>query len=679
VPEGHPSDKYTLVISRQTVRNLGYKMYDTVAAVLAELVANAYDADAENVAITLPLGERLAEKRHGQYVDRGFTIEVADDGHGMTLDEVNSLYLKVGLDRRKVLGDRSRTKDRRVMGRKGIGKLAPFGICKVIEVITAGGEQTPQGFKISHVVLSIDEIEKQGADTDEPYHPQPGPRDEEFTPETGTTIILRSFTNKIVPDEETLHRQLASRFGIARDDWHVRITDSQTGASKELGELDIAVIEGTRIDVDDRPVPVPGEEDLKVTGWVAYAKESYKDRAMAGIRIYARGKLVARTLDFDVKTGFSGEFKMRDYLVGVIHADWLDEEEDLVKTDRGDILWDSERGRAFRVWGQELVKEVAQKSETSVRQAAWDEFRRLSKFDDMLIRVAPRDSRLRRSIESAAKALIGRHDMAAVRDPDYRIKIIDLAFAIGPHRTLLETLQTAAAEKTDSFDKLVSLFTTARMAEFYSLGQVAAERVEAVKRLSRLLDSKEAQEADLQDLIEEAPWLIAPNWTPISQNQSLRTLRDLLVQRTAHPDKVVEPVDIRGPRRRPDFVLVNNEGVLEIVEIKKPSHSLTDEEADRAYGYLLALKELLKEHEELASQYRRGVELIIICDDVNLKSASANAVLRDPDVARRTWPEVLEGTRIAHEQFLAAVRASRGEPEEQSAREVAASDQDGAG
>ena len=48
----------------------------------------------------------------------------------MPPEGVNQFYLKVGGERRKdpQRGDRSKKYDRRVMGRKGVGKLAPFGI-----------------------------------------------------------------------------------------------------------------------------------------------------------------------------------------------------------------------------------------------------------------------------------------------------------------------------------------------------------------------------------------------------------------------------------------------------------------------------------------------------------------------------------------------------------------------
>ncbi|MCE2489589.1 MAG: ATP-binding protein, partial [Anaerolineae bacterium] len=55
--------KYTMKISRLTIDKLGIQMYDRVSAVLAELIANAYDADATSVTVTLPFGEMLVAQK----------------------------------------------------------------------------------------------------------------------------------------------------------------------------------------------------------------------------------------------------------------------------------------------------------------------------------------------------------------------------------------------------------------------------------------------------------------------------------------------------------------------------------------------------------------------------------------------------------------------------------------
>ncbi len=180
--------KYTMRISRLTIEKLGIKMYDRVSAVLAELIANCYDANAEQVIVTLPFDKYLANKSEGTITDLGYEIKLEDDGHGMTAKEVNDYYLHVGIDRRRDRGETTINKNRLVMGRKGIGKLAPFGICRQLEVITAGGEPGPDGYVVSNLILDFEGLI---SDTDDDYHPTPGEKDNTFSPTTAPFSIGR--------------------------------------------------------------------------------------------------------------------------------------------------------------------------------------------------------------------------------------------------------------------------------------------------------------------------------------------------------------------------------------------------------------------------------------------------------------------------------------------------------
>src|SRR6266508_2051036 len=112
--------KYKMTISRLTVDKLGVKLYDKVSAVIAELVANSYDADATEVEVKAPIGEFLATKQKGNIIDKNYVIEVSDNGIGMIPQEVNDFYLIVGAERRKDQrrGDLSKIYQRKVMGRK---------------------------------------------------------------------------------------------------------------------------------------------------------------------------------------------------------------------------------------------------------------------------------------------------------------------------------------------------------------------------------------------------------------------------------------------------------------------------------------------------------------------------------------------------------------------------------
>ena len=61
--------EYSMRISRLTVDKLGVKLYDRVSAVIAELIANAYDADASCVTVEAPMGQFLASKAGGNVTD----------------------------------------------------------------------------------------------------------------------------------------------------------------------------------------------------------------------------------------------------------------------------------------------------------------------------------------------------------------------------------------------------------------------------------------------------------------------------------------------------------------------------------------------------------------------------------------------------------------------------------
>ena len=94
--EADDKSPYLMKIRRTIVDDLGLKLYDKVSAVVAELIANSYDADAEEVIVKLPLGKTLASKT----TKEDYAIEVSDNGHGMTPSEANKFYLMVGKRRR---------------------------------------------------------------------------------------------------------------------------------------------------------------------------------------------------------------------------------------------------------------------------------------------------------------------------------------------------------------------------------------------------------------------------------------------------------------------------------------------------------------------------------------------------------------------------------------------------
>ena len=134
---------YKINIDKKVLRLLGAQLYGDTPSIISELVQNAYDADATEVWITI---NTTAPN----------SIVVADNGIGMTPDEVNDRFLNIGQDRR--IAYPLSPSGRKVLGRKGIGKLAVFSLAKVIDVFSKKNGQ------IAACRLDFDEITLNDAD-----------------------------------------------------------------------------------------------------------------------------------------------------------------------------------------------------------------------------------------------------------------------------------------------------------------------------------------------------------------------------------------------------------------------------------------------------------------------------------------------------------------------------------
>lgn len=124
-----PVKKYRLEVDPRILELLGPNLYTNIYYVLAELIANAYDADAKNVYI-------IAGKDD---------IRVEDDGHGMSYKAGDiTKYLNVaGVSRTTEKESFTKSKKRRKMGRKGVGKLAALSVSENVDVLTvAKGEKS---------------------------------------------------------------------------------------------------------------------------------------------------------------------------------------------------------------------------------------------------------------------------------------------------------------------------------------------------------------------------------------------------------------------------------------------------------------------------------------------------------------------------------------------------------
>lgn len=136
--------EYKMRIDPKILRLLGPSLYTNIYYVLAELIANAYDADAENVYI----------------ISDADSIIVEDDGSGMSYTEGDvDKYLNVAEETRTTSEDSLTPKwHRRKIGRKGIGKLSALSVSEKILVKTVKNSEK-SGFIFSRELKADGSLE----------------------------------------------------------------------------------------------------------------------------------------------------------------------------------------------------------------------------------------------------------------------------------------------------------------------------------------------------------------------------------------------------------------------------------------------------------------------------------------------------------------------------------------
>lgn len=190
--------EYNINVDPRILELLGPNLYTNIYYVLAELIANAYDADAKNVYI----------------ISNKDDIRIEDDGHGMSYKngDIKKFLNVAGVSRTNENESFSRSGMRRKMGRKGVGKLAALSVSETVDVMTTfNGEKS--GFILAR-------------------HPDDGnrltPIKEEnikfsYISDSGTAIVMRNPQYRLHKSLESIKRNLLKIFPLVNDDFKIHI------------------------------------------------------------------------------------------------------------------------------------------------------------------------------------------------------------------------------------------------------------------------------------------------------------------------------------------------------------------------------------------------------------------------------------------------------------------------
>jgi uncharacterized protein (TIGR02391 family) len=324
----------------QTIRHLGLKMYSTLPPAMAELISNAYDADASEVLIKLKDGENVSKE-----------IIIIDNGDGLSYDEINDKFLVIGRNRRMDEGDiPSKKYQRKPTGKKGLGKLALFGLANTITI------KTVKDKKLNVFILDWEKL----AQATGVYKPDAIVVNQPITEEGNGTIIILQKLKRVTPFNISALADSLSRFFIFDDNFKVSITtmagDKIIITNKRKYETINKEFEW--IIATEPYIPSSSEYSGKVKGVLITAEKPLSPQSgLRGVTLFSRGKLVNMPEFFSNST--SSHFFQ--YLTGWFNIDFIDDlEDDVISTNRQSLDWENPDMQRLRDFLSGIISQINQ-------------------------------------------------------------------------------------------------------------------------------------------------------------------------------------------------------------------------------------------------------------------------------------------------------------------------------
>lgn len=566
-------EPFRLTISLNVLEHLGINLYSNVPAVLSEIVANAWDADASEVQVTW-------DKGAGRIV-------IQDDGVGMTRKEINERFLRVGYRRRD--GQPGATpKGRHPMGRKGIGKLSLFSIANTVRIETIkGGVKSAFEMKLSDIRAQI-----RGAEGSGTYEPAILPVNGIDFPR-GTRITLDELTKRqTLGTTRALKKRVARRFSIIgeRHGFRVYVDGDEVSPSDRDyydkirylwtygDQRDVVALCSKSENKEDRTDYV-GSERITITGWLAavgevrYLKDEEGDN-LNRIAIFVRGKLAQE----DILTDFSERGVYASYLIGELRVDGLDEydgpgtnrDEDAATSSRQKIVEDDERYQRLRkIIGAEL-KHI---------QRRWAELRSEEGSKKALEIPEVRDwvESLKPNTRKKARRWLGKLNRVRIDDVDEQKQLMKHAVLAFEFYRINENLEKLENIADDNLQATLDIFEDLDGLELNLYGQIVQQRIHVIRTLQEKVDENSLERV-IQEYLFDHLWLLDPSWERTEGTELMEQRVDGLFKDV---DAGLTDEERRG---RLDIRYRKTAGQHVIIELKRPERIITTWEIHRQIG-----------------------------------------------------------------------------------------------
>ncbi|MFB9080226.1 ATP-binding protein [Flavobacterium procerum] len=226
-------------IDARLILQLGRDSIKNHTTALTELVKNAYDADATKVDVEI----------------RENYIRVADNGFGMTENEINKNWLVIGYSEKR--SSKKSEKGRRKTGEKGIGRIATDRLGKIVQLKTKSLDDKIQGLTIDWDQFDVDKTSLDSIEIQDILNPTVNLPRREDGKISGTEIIITDLREKWTSQNiQDLYDELSyfispsgsddKKFEIELyNDFDSKYSKKVSSAMDKLSEIDLtAVYEG---------------------------------------------------------------------------------------------------------------------------------------------------------------------------------------------------------------------------------------------------------------------------------------------------------------------------------------------------------------------------------------------------------------------------------------------------
>lgn len=629
VKKGEKSkEDYKMKFDIGTIKHLGLQMYSTLPPVIGELVSNAWDANATRVEIQIPTVP----------IDDQSEIIVKDNGLGMSDRDVRKAYLVVGRDRRKADGKETTPAPfkRRIQGRKGIGKFSGFGIAKEIEI------ETVKGKEISRFKMNYDELEKHAEDreiTMPPLLPTGKIR-------KGTLITLRhiaKFKTRSI-DVQNIRRGLARRFSIIGEQNKFQVVINHkpiTPEERDLKRLLDKDADGNLYVWEYANEEIKLGTGWRVSGWIGALDRTSEldDGIQRGIVVMARGKMVQAPFVFDATVG---QQYALSYIVGELHAEFVDEVEDTVGTTRNSLVWDTEANAAFKKWGEKEVNKIAREWGEKRRK---DNERALAKnslyvtFTQEAERFG--NARVKKVADQLIKEVVRQNP---VGDEKSLKPVIQMCLDFMEFDAFHEMAQELNEAEVQDAGRIVELFREWELVEAKEMMRVTEGRIATIEKLQNLIETNALEVPTLHNFLKEFPWVLDPRWTLVADEVTYSKLLR---------DKFPESSDVPEDDRRIDFLCVKESNNLVVVEIKRPRSRASKKQLDQIEDYVNFVRAYVSDTTDPDLKSREVVGYLLCGGLVNtgeVREKKKN--LDQANIFVRRYDDLLRMVQSNHSEFL---------------------------